>query len=73
MGWRSVERETVIKNVRIFHQELSVGFEIIQAYHPNKVPLEKVEPLSLNYAKGGLEGRQQLNIKTFFISLMLQA
>jgi hypothetical protein len=41
-----------MKNVRIFHRELSVGFEIIQVYHPNKVPLEKVEPLSLNYAKG---------------------
>ena len=53
VGWRSVERETVMKNVRIFHRELSVGFEIIQVYHPNKVPLEKVEPLSLNYAKGG--------------------
>ena len=43
----AVDRETVMKNVRIFHQELSVGFEIIQVYHPNKVPLEKVEPLSM--------------------------
>ena len=51
---------------------MSVGFEIIQVYHPDKVPPrqgaigESGATVTELCERRGLEGRQQLNIETFF-------